>query len=312
MARQKKAEWKVRSAAELVQSGCGESLAALNKYHARALGFQMEPIHQMRIGTRRLRAIVNIFADIMDVQWASELELELRWLAQLLGGIRDLDVLRVRLQESSRGKKNISKMRNGLRSIDDALAARHRDAKAAMLEGLQSERYHALMERLHFGQLAPQVTLEASGPVLDVVRPRLNRAWKKLSRAAEKLKQDDAAAEYHRVRKMGKRIRYATELMSADFPPKEQERVLRFTNRMKKLQDTLGELQDAEVARKTVELLLESQPEFRDELHILIQTQEQIEAKARRKFPKAWRAARELGNKKWMTGLSKKASKTIS
>ena len=77
---------------------------------------------------------------------------------------------------------------------------------------------------------------------------------------------------------------------------------------MKKLQDTLGVLQDADVAGKTVELLLESQSEFRNELQMLIRTQKQIEEKARRKFPKAWRAARELGNKKWMTGLSKKAS----
>src|SRR5580704_18299376 len=108
MARQKKAELKTRSATELVQSGCAESLAALNEYSPRAVRFQAEPIHQMRIGTRRLRAILHIFADIMDAQWASELEAELRWLAHLLGAVRDLDVLRVRLRESGRDKKNVS------------------------------------------------------------------------------------------------------------------------------------------------------------------------------------------------------------
>src|SRR5580658_982936 len=178
MPRQKKTELKLRSATELVQSGCGESLAALNEYHARSVRFQSEPIHQMRIGTRRLRAILHVFADLMDAQWASELETELRWLAQLLGGVRDLDVLRVRLRESSRSEKHFTKVRNGLRSIDRALAMRHRDAKVVMLDGLQSERYSALMERLHSGQLAPQLTLDANGPVLEVLRPRLNRAWK--------------------------------------------------------------------------------------------------------------------------------------
>ena len=210
---------------DLVQSGCAESLTALNDYHARAVRFQAEPIHQMRIGTRRLRAILHIFADLMDAQWASELEAELRWLADLLGTVRDLDVLRIRLRESGSDKKHFSQMRNGLRSVERVLATRYRDAKAAMLEGLQSERYRALLERLHSGQLAPQLTLEANGPVLEVLQPRLNLSWKKLSRAAEKLKQSDDAPEYHRVRKMAKRIRYATELMKTDFQPKEQERM---------------------------------------------------------------------------------------
>ncbi len=310
MARQK-TEWNSRSATALVQSGCAESLAALKHYHARAARFQAEPIHQMRIGTRRLRAVLHIFADIMDKQWASELEAEMRWLGQLLGGVRDLDVLRARFRETARNKEGASKVRNALESIDRTLAVRHRDAKAALAEGLQSERYNLLIERLHSGQLAPQVTLEAGGTVLEVLLPRLHRAWKKLSLKAEKLRQKDDAPEFHRVRKMAKRIRYTAELMSADFAPKEQDRVLRFIDRMKKLQDTLGELQDADVAGKTVELLSISDAKFHNELRILIRSQKRMEEKARRKFPKSWQVAREFGNKKWMTGLSKKASKTV-
>jgi CHAD domain-containing protein len=312
MPRKSKEKLNPLSAAALVQSGCAESVAAMKHYHARAVRFQAEPIHQMRIGTRRLRAVLHIFAGIMDAQWASELESELRWLAHLLGGVRDLDVLRARLRESSKTKKNFSKVQNGFRSVDGVLAQRHKNAKTALQEGLQSERYNALVERLHAGQLSAKVSLEANGQVLDILLPRLNRAWKKLSRAAEKLKQTDDAPEYHRVRKMAKRIRYTTELMSADFSPKERERVLRFTGKMKKLQDTLGELQDADVAGKTVELLLQEKSEFAGELQILIDVQKQFEEKARRKFPKSWRAARELGNKKWMTGLSSKASRTIA
>jgi CHAD domain-containing protein len=311
MARQKKVALIPRSASALVRSGCVESLAAIKQNHALALRFQAEPIHQMRVGTRRLRAILHIFTDITDQQWASELEAELRWLAHLLGAVRDLDVLRARLRESGR-KKNVPNVRNALRSLDQTFAARHRDAKAALLEGLQSERYSALVERLHSGQLAPQVTLEAGGPVIGVLLPRLNRAWKKVSRAAEKLKLSDEAPKYHRVRKMAKRIRYASELMVSDLAPKERERANLFIDKMKKLQDTLGELQDADVAGKTVELLLESQPDFREELRVIIRSQKKLEDKARRKFPKSWRAARELGNKKWMNGLSKKTSRSIA
>ena len=310
MARKSNVEIKKRSAAELVQSACAESLDALKHYRARPVRFQAEPIHQMRIGTRRLRAILHIFADIMDAQWASELEAELRWLAYLLGSVRDLDVLRARLRQSA--KKDKVEERAALRNVERILLARYRDAKSAMLEGLNCERYHALLERLHAGQLAPQVALEAGAPALEVLLPRLNRAWKKLSRAAEKLKQTDDASEFHRVRKMAKRIRYASELLSTDFVPKERERVLQFIDRVKKLQDTLGELQDAEVASKTLAQMAESETEHIEGLRSLIRTHERLEQKARRKFPKSWRAARELGNKKWMTGLSKKSSRAIS
>ena len=310
MARKSKVELKKRSAAELVQSACEESLDALKHYHARAVRFQAEPIHQMRIGTRRLRAILHIFADIMDAKWASELEAELRWLAYLLGSVRDLDVLRTRLQKSS--KKDNVEERAALRNVERVLIARYRDAKSAMLEGLSGERYQALLERLHAGRLAPKVTLEAGAPALEVLLPRLNRAWKKLSRAAEKLKETDDAPEFHRVRKMAKRIRYATELLSSDFEPKSRQRVLRFIDRMKKLQDTLGELQDAEVASKTLAHMAESETEHIEGLRSLMRTHERLEQKARRKFPKSWRAARELGNKKWMTGLSKKYSRTVA
>ncbi len=298
-----------RSAAELVRSGCAESLAAIEQYHARAARFQAEPIHQMRIGTRRLRAILHLFADITDAQWAAGLESELRWLAYLLGNVRDLDVLRERLRDAVEDEN--AEVKAALRSIDPVLAARHRDAKAALRDGLQSERYDALMNRLREGQRAPQVTLEAGGPVLEVLLPRLNRAWKKLARSADKLRERDAAAEFHRVRKMGKRIRYAAELMSGDFHPKDRKNALRFIDRMKTLQDTLGQLQDAEVAAKTVELLLEGKTVAPNGLHEIIQTEQRIEEKARRKFPKVWQPARDIGNKKWMSGLSKNASKTI-
>jgi CHAD domain-containing protein len=252
----------------------------------------------MRVGTRRLRATLRVFADVMDSQWAVELESELRWLAHLLGAVRDLDVLRSRLGDSLNAEN--AEERAALRNVEQTLILRHRDAKAAMLEGLKSERYQVLLERLSAGALAPQLTLEAGASAQVALLPRLDRAWKKLSRAAEKLKRSDPAPEYHRVRKMGKRIRYVAELLSSDLSPKNRERALRFIGAMKKMQDTLGELQDADVASKTLRLMSEIVVKHPEALRKLIQTQVKLEEKARRKYPKIWQVARGLGNKKWM------------
>ena len=286
-----------RSAADLIRDCCAESLTALRTYHGRALRLQAEPIHQMRVGTRRLRAILRIFGSLMDEQWASELEAEVRWLAHLLGNVRDLDVLRQRLREAARPQDHPA-----LLYLQRILAKRHRDAQAAMREGLRSERYDALAKRLHLGSLAPEVAIEAGQPALEALLPPLKSAWKKLARAAGKLKPGDDSLKFHRVRRLTKRTRYASETLMADLGSKERHDAQRFIKSMKTLQDTLGEMQDAVVATKTIKMHLESSnTTHRDGLRGIIKTQERAEKKARAKFPKVWRAAvSDRKNRKWM------------
>ncbi len=284
-----------RSAADLVRDCCAESLTALRTYRGRALKLQAEPIHQMRVGTRRLRAVLRIFGSMMDAQWASELEAELRWLAHLLGNVRDLDVLRQRLREAARPQDH-----RAMLYMQRVLGKRHRDAQAAMREGLRSERYNALTERLQLGSLAPEMALEASEPALEALMPPLKNAWKKLARAAGKLKPADESVKFHRVRKMAKRTRYASETLMSDLDSKARDDAERFIKGMKKLQDTLGELQDSVVASKTIEMLLETNTTHQLGLRGIIKTQERAEKMARAKFPKVWRAASDGKNRKWM------------
>jgi CHAD domain-containing protein len=256
---------------------------------------QAEPIHQIRVGTRRLRAVLRIFDSLMDAQWASELEAELRWLAHLLGNVRDLDVLRHRLRKAARPQDH-----GALLYLQRVLGKRHRDAQAAMREGLRSERYTALTERLHVSSLSPEMVLEAGEPALETLLPSLQDAWKKLARAARKLKSDDDPAKFHHVRIMAKRTRYASETLMDDLAPKHRECAERFIKRMKKLQNTLGELQDAVVASKTIEMILETNMAHEAGLRGIIKTQERAKKKARAKFAKRWMAASERKNRKWM------------
>jgi CHAD domain-containing protein len=284
-----------RSAADLVRDCCAESLMALKTYHGRAIKLQAEPIHQMRVGTRRLRALLRVFGSIMDAHWASELEAELRWLAHLLGNVRDLDVMRQRLREAAKPQDH-----RALLYLQRVLGKRHRNAQAAMREGLRSKRYDDLIERLHASSLAPEVLLEAGKPALEVLIPSLQSAWRTLSRAARKLKPDDNSLKFHRVRKMAKRTRYAAEMLMEDLAQDNRDDAKRFIKRMKKLQDNLGELQDSVVASKTIEMLLELNATHRASLHRIMKTQERAEKKARSKFSKAWAAANKKKNREWM------------
>jgi CHAD domain-containing protein len=287
-----------QTAMDLVRNCCAESLAGLKKYRAASLRLEAEPIHQMRVATRKLRAVLRIFHDLMDKQWADELSAELRWVAHLLGPVRDLDILRERLKNAARPQD-----RQTLRPIQRLLGERHHDAQAAMKEGLKSERYSELVERLRIGSLSPEMTLEAGEPPSEIMLPMILNAWKKLARTANKLQPEDAPVKYHHVRKMAKRVRYATELLMMNLAVSDRENAEQFIKCLKKLQDTLGEHQDAVVAAKTVSIILDAKAQTASTTNAakrLITSQEKAAKSARRKLSKVWKAVNDSKNQEWM------------
>ena len=289
---------------DLIRNCCTDSLKGLKKHRAASLRLEAEPVHQMRVATRRLRAVLRIFHDLMDAQWADELSAELRWLAHLLGPVRDLDVLRECLHNATKPQD-----RRTLGPIQRLLGKRHHDAQAAMKEGLKSERYSELVERLRIGSLAPEMTLEAGEPPSEILPPMISNAWKKLAGAANKLQPKSAPIKYHSVRKMAKRVRYATEALMPNLTTSGRKDAEQFIKRLKKLQDTLGELQDAIVAAKTVSIILDAKAQTTPATNAakrLIAFQEKAAKDARKKFPKVWKAVKD--NYKLRIEASAKAS----
>src|SRR5215510_12664662 len=56
-----------------------------------------EGVHQMRVGLRRLRAAMSLFADILQDPQTAALKEELKWLTGELGPARELEVLVTRV-----------------------------------------------------------------------------------------------------------------------------------------------------------------------------------------------------------------------
>ncbi|WP_174980781.1 CHAD domain-containing protein [Pandoraea capi] len=52
-----------------------------------------EAVHQLRIATRRLRALIDVFSPWLKPRWHRRLKAELRWLGHSMGPARDADVL---------------------------------------------------------------------------------------------------------------------------------------------------------------------------------------------------------------------------
>ena len=240
----------------------------------------------MRIGTRRLRAVLRLFAELFDPQWARELEAELRWLAYQLGAVRDLDVLRERLREATPSEHRLL-----LRQMQTVLGKRHRAAQQAMIESLKNERFGELIERLKAAKLSAPTTIEALGNASDVLTPRLHAAREKLVRLGNKLSRNDDSLKYHHVRKSAKRVRYVQEALVVTLDKPGRIEALRLIKQLKKLQDVLGELQDSVVARETFKLMLKKEKfhgPLRSAIRKLQSSQSRSEKKARKKFPAVW------------------------
>ena len=65
---------------------------------ATRLGADPEELHQARVATRRLRAVLRAVRPLLDPDWTESLRAELAWVGDALGPVRDLDVLLERLR----------------------------------------------------------------------------------------------------------------------------------------------------------------------------------------------------------------------
>ena len=77
---------------ELAYAVLRRQLAVLrDKEPGTRLGEDIEELHDMRVATRRLRAALALFSNVLPVR-AQTFREELGWLAAVLGAVRDLDV----------------------------------------------------------------------------------------------------------------------------------------------------------------------------------------------------------------------------
>lgn len=103
-----------------------------------------EAIHQLRIATRRLRALIDVFAPWLKPRWHRRLKAELRWLGHSMGPARDADVLATTTLPALRAEHPDIDWP----TIDAYVATLRSDARAQAAEALAGDRQrelHALL-----------------------------------------------------------------------------------------------------------------------------------------------------------------------
>ncbi|MGI8983282.1 MAG: CHAD domain-containing protein [Acidimicrobiales bacterium] len=284
------------SAADLVRQAIGVAVERIMRHDPGVrIGDDPEDVHQARVGVRHLRADLRTFASVLDSGWRSSLGDELRWLAGLLGAVRDADVLidRFRRQAAALPEPDTGALAPIFRRM-----AKDRDrARTELIEAMDSPRYVALLGRLVDAARRPRCRTAAGEPAADVVPAMAAAPWRTLRKAVRALPASAPDADLHRIRVLAKRARYAAESAA----PLAGAKAASFAKALADVQGVLGDHHDAVVA----EAWLRAAAEGADAAVSLaagelIAVQRAEAAESRRRWPKAWKKASAKRLRAWM------------
>lgn len=290
------------TAGAVVQAHVAEQVEELLRRDPEARRDLPDGVHRMRVATRRLRSALASFRPLLDREVTDPVRTELRWLAGVLGQVRDAEVVHARLTALVDAEPPELVVGQVRRQVDVEMRRRHGEALTHLRAELESDRYLALLD--HLVQLAAGLPLgpRADQPAQRALAPVVRRTWRRLDRAMDRAAEEPsgprADALLHEVRKDAKRARYAAQSLVGVFGSPAR----RTAKELGRLQRVLGQVQDGVAARAVLhEIALRAGKDgfTLGRLHAL----EQVRAEAARD---TWRPARERlqrrSLRRWSTG----------
>ena len=223
---------------------------------------QVEGLHQLRVGLRRMRVAFTAFGGEFRTPSMEALRLKAKQICDELAPARDLDVFLENLFEPAASANGAKEAFAVLRNR--AIAARCAAWDSAVVQicapsfsGFIRDVGKALDERIwSIGNRArshpAKGVMAFEAPVGEIAHRmlayRLDKA-KKRARHLQKL----SDADRHRLRISLKKMRYTADFFAPLYPQKAAKK---FLHRLSEMQDVLGALNDVVTARRTLERLV--------------------------------------------------------
>ena len=250
-----------------------------------------EFLHDFRVSVRRTRSVQRELKGVFAPAPLQRFRREFRWLQQVTGDARDLDVYVLDFE----GFRALvpERMGGALEPLLEVLRERRLAARSEMERALRSERAVSLLaqwssflnelsgeggsgsgdggsgrtgsgttgsgssgsEKVDSGKArsGEGERPDAARPIIDVAGGRIRSVYARMRRMGEAIDESSPPEAYHELRKKGKELRYLLELFGAPLFPGEV--VNPMVKTLKALQDVLGRHQDREIQVATLHAL---------------------------------------------------------
>ena len=218
----------------------------------------VEPVHRMRVASRRLRAALPLFSSCLPEKKYREWFREVRRTTRALGSARDLDVQIAFLEHYRETHVGVQRSRGRTRTSQVAAALPALDHLISLLKKKRSALQPRIQIRLE--ELEECRVVEEMEDLLEglVKKPKKGRKKKKIYPTAYReialhlevllsfeqwVYVEDAVAELHRMRIAAKKLRYTMEIFAPLYGTGLKEPL----RAVKRVQEELGAIHDCDV-----------------------------------------------------------------
>jgi CHAD domain-containing protein len=222
----------------------------------------IEPVHQARVASRRMRAALGMFSDCFDARKLDKWRKRMRKVTKGLGAARDLDVQIAFLEEflagleekDRRHRPGVERLTLRLRQEREAVQPKVVKTLDALEKGNALAEMHGELEKVLFLLRHRAVSLQ-SPYAFERTAGHIRQRVKMLLTHEQTLADPQDAPGHHRLRIDAKRLRYTMEICD----PVYEGQLARAIKAVKKVQSLLGDVHDCDVWAQDVAAFMDQE-----------------------------------------------------
>lgn len=215
-----------------------------------------EFLHDFRVAVRRTRVGLSQVKHVLPEEVLAKYKDFFSWLGQITGETRDLDVYLHNFEQYK--KKLPGTIRQSINPLQHFLAAKKQKSHQQLAKKLRSTKYLSTLAEWEEFLVSTPVKMpteaDAKLSIKELADKRIWKAFKNVIKEGEAIDRHSSPQALHKLRKSCKKLRYLLEFFQHLYP---QHQINKLIQRLKQLQDVLGDFQDYEVQQENLQKFCE-------------------------------------------------------